>query len=171
MGDVFKEQIVKRNPTGMDVIKRTGLILLVVIVFIACIGIPMLTPFTPIITLAVGFGAFFLNGYLKVEYEYIFTNGELDIDVIYNRSRRKRLFSTSVKSFEIMAHVDDMNHAGSFNRAHEIHDYSSGVKGPNTYAFLANYNNKQLKVIIEPNEKMMDAIKGSIPRSKLHLRV
>jgi len=168
MGDVFKEQIVKRKQTSIDTAKRAGLIILVILsFFVSFILVPGIAP---IVTLIVGFGAFYLNGFLKVEYEYVFTNGELDIDAIYNRARRKRVFSSHVNRFEIMAHVEDMTHAGSFGNAQEVRNYSSGAIGENTYAFLINYNSKQTKVIIEPNEKMMDAIKGSIARSKLHLK-
>ena len=166
--DVFKEQIVKRNPTTMDGIKRAGLVVAVVMSFI--FSLALIAQFAPIITLAVGFGAWYLNGFLKVEYEYVFTNGELDIDAIYNRSRRKRVFSSHVNKFEIMAHVEDTTHAGSFKSAHETLDLSSGTVGPDTYAFLVSQQNKNLKVIIEPNERMLDAIKGSMSRSKLHLR-
>jgi len=168
MGDIFKEQIVKRKQTGMDSLKRVGLVIAVIIIFFVAM---MLVPqIAPILTLIAGFGAFFLNGFLKVEYEYIFTNGELDIDAIYNRSRRKRVFSSHVNKFDIMAHIEDMTHAGSFHGAQETKNFSSGVISENTYAFLVNYNSKRIKVIIEPNEKMMDAIKGSISRSKLHLK-
>jgi len=175
MGDVFKEQIVKRKQTGMDSLKRVGLVVAMIIVFIiALVVVPYIAPglafLTPVLILLAGFGAFFLNGLLKVEYEYIFTNGELDIDIIYNRSRRKRAFSSHVNKFDIMAHVEDMTHAGAFHGAQETKDFSSGAVGENTYAFLVNYNSKRTKVIIEPNEKMMDAMKGSISRSKLHLK-
>jgi hypothetical protein len=149
--------------------KRIGLILAVVLVFVIAIASPA-AAFAPIITLAVGFGAFYLMGFLKVEYEYIFTNGELDIDVIYNRSRRKRMFSSHVNKFEIMAHVQDMNQAGSFNSAQVTHDYSSGQVGADTYAFLVSKDGKQQKIIFEPNEKMLKAISGSMSRSKLHIK-
>jgi len=168
MTDIFKEQIVKRKETTKDRMKRIGLILAVIVVFF--VAVSTIPTFTPIITLAAGFGAYFLTGFLKVEYEYVFTNGELDIDIIYNRSRRKRLFSSHVNQFEIMAHVEDMTYVGSFSNAQEVHNYSSGVNGPDTYAFLVNKNGKQQKIIIEPNEKMMKAIGGSISRTKLHLK-
>ena len=168
MTDVFKEQIVKRKPSTMDNMKRVGLILAVVVVFF--IAMYFVAGFAPVITLAAGFGAFYLMSFLKVEYEYVFTNGELDIDIIYNRSRRKRVFSAHVNKFEIMAHVEDMNHAGSFSGAQVTHDYSSGQVGPDTYAFLINKDGKQQKIIFEPNEKMLRAISGSMSRTKLHMK-
>jgi len=168
MTDVFKEQIVKRKENTKDRMKRIGLVLAVIVIFF--VAISTIPAFAPIITLAAAFGAYFLMGFLKVEYEYVFTNGELDIDIIYNRSRRKRLFTSHVNQFEIMAHVEDMTYAGSFSNAQEVHNYSSGVNGPDTYAFLVNKGGKQQKIIIEPNEKMIKAIGGSISRTKLHLK-
>jgi len=167
-GDIFKEQIVARKQTNKDLAIRICLVVVVALVFLVTITI--LNALGIIITIAVGFGAFYLMSFLRVEYEYIFTNGELDIDAIYNRSRRKRVFSAYVKNFELMAHVEDMVHTGSFSSAQETRDYSSGDIKENTYAFLINTSGKRLKVIIEPNEKMMDAISKAIPRSKLHLR-
>jgi len=169
MGDVFKEQIVKKKETAADTAKRIGLILAVFVIFFVVLLTPART-FVAIIVAAAAFGAYYLMSFLKVEYEYVFTNGELDIDIIYNRSRRKRLFSSHVNKFEIMAHVEDMNHAGSFNGAQVTHNYSSGQVGPDTYAFLISKDGKIQKIIIEPNEKMMKAISGSISRSKLHLK-
>jgi len=167
MGDVFKEQIVKRKETTLDTFKRAGIILSVFVLFFILLQTPLAT-FSPIITLAAAFGAFYLISFLRVEYEYVFTNGELDIDIIYNRSRRKRVFSANVKSFEIMAHVEDTTHMGSFSAAVETRDYTSGTVGQDTYAFLVVVGGKQTKVLIEPNEKMMHAIAGAMPRSRLH---
>jgi len=168
MTDVFKEQIVKRKQTGKDTLIRIALIVAVIAIFF--IAFSLIPQFSPIITAAAAFGAFYLLSFRKIEYEYVFTNGELDIDIIYNRSRRKRMFTVNVKSFEIMAHVEDMNHAGSFSNAQETRDYSSGETLANTYAFLVNKDGKQMKVIIEPNEKMLAAISSTMSRSKLHIR-
>jgi len=169
MGDVFNEQIVKRKQTMMDKLKRVGLILAVILLFILI----MLTPaanFAAVIVFAAGFGAYYLMSFLRVEYEYIFTNGELDIDIIYNKSRRKRVFSSMVNKIEIMAHIEDMNHAGHFSGVAQINNYGIGENGPDTYAFLINISGKQTKVIIDPNEKMLRAIAGAIPRSRLHIK-
>ena len=168
MGDVFKEQIVKRKPTFKDTAIRVCLIVLVILIFF--ISLMLLQAFAVIITAAAGFGAFFLMSFLSVEYEYVFTNGELDIDAIYNRSRRKRLFTAKVNDFELMAHIDDKAHEGAFNNVQETRDYSSGSPGPDTYVCLTNYNSKKIKLILEPNEKMLKAIAGTISRRKLHLR-
>jgi len=169
MGDIFKEQIVKRKPTARDTAIRLGLIMVVVLIIMVAILLGA-GQFVVVIAFAVGYGAWFVMGFLDIEYEYVFTNGDLDIDVIYRKSRRKRLFNGHVNTFEIMAHVEDMTHAGAFQTALEVRDYSSGVVGPNTYAFLTTHKNKLVKIIIEPNEMMMKAISTVLTRRKLHIK-
>ena len=168
MGDVFNEQIVKKHGTFSDNIKRAGITALILVIFF--ISFVFLQAFAVFIGVAAVFGGIFLMSFLNVEYEYVYTNGELDIDIIYNRARRKRLFSIVVKDFEIMAHVEDKTHLRAFDTAQETINCHSGEIGPNTYAFLATIKGKKAKVIFEPNDKMLKAISTSLSRSRLHLR-
>ena len=168
MGDVFKEQIIKRKTTPRDTLKRAGLVVaVIVVIFLTFAYIPQ---FAPILIIVAGIAAWYLMSYLKVEYEYAFTDGELDIDVIYNRSRRKRLFSARVNDFETMAHVNDPMRAGDFQGAVQVLDYSSGVVSDDTYAFLINYKGRRTKIIIEPNAVMLKALATVLTRRRLHLR-
>ena len=169
MASIFKEQLVKRQSNTKDTLKRVGIIIAASI--ISVIALAMAQAIAPFIVVAIVFGAWFLMSFLKTEYEYSFTDGELDIDVIYNRSRRKRVFTARVNDFEIMAHVDDKMRMGEFSSAQEVRDYSSGVTNENTYAFLINYKGKRLKVIIEPNELMLKAIATVLTRRRLHVKM
>jgi len=168
MGDVFKEQIIKRKPTVRDIALRT--LILVAAFVIAIVALFTLRSIGVLIAFAIGFGAYYLMSFFNVEYEYIFTNGDLDIDVIYSKSRRKRLFSGSVKSFDIMCQIEDKMRIGEFTNAHVTLDYSSGVPNENTYAFITLHKNKRTKVIIEPNEKMLKAFSGMMSRQKLFIK-
>ena len=170
MGDVFKEQIVKRQATTADRFKRVGIVVATIIVVYIVLMLPlgMLSPF---LAAGVVFVAWHFMSLFRVEYEYSFTSGELDIDAIYNRSRRKRLFSAKVNDFEIMAHIEDKMHTGSFNNPQIQKDYSSGVVGKDTYAFMINYENKRTKIIIEPNEVMLKALASVLTRRRLHVKL
>ena len=167
MGDVFKEQLVKRAITGKDTAKRIGIVALAVIVFFFCLYIPYVQQVAVFIAAALIFGVYFLITRQNIEYEYSFTNGDLDIDIIYNKSKRKRLFSSSVKDFEIMAPVQDTAHTHDLSNASETKDYSSGVVGPDTYAFVTAYKGKRLKIIIEPNDMMIKAFSTVLTPRKL----
>jgi len=166
MTDVFKEQLVKRNPTSKDMMIKIALIAGVILVFV--VSMALIPAFGMIVSVAAGFGAYIVIGRLKREYEYIFTNGELDIDVIYNRSSRKRVFTCNVRAFELMAHINDPRHQNSFSSTNEIKDYSTGIPSERSYAFLVNYQSKRQKIIIEPNDEMLAAIAKTLTRSKFY---
>ncbi|MCL2371860.1 MAG: DUF6106 family protein [Defluviitaleaceae bacterium] len=167
MGDIFKEQIVKRKATAIDAAVKIGLILAVAAIFV--ISLMLVQGLSVLITFAAGFGAMYLISFRNVEYEYVFTNGELDVDIIYNQSRRKQLFSANVKDIEIMANAENKDQSGAFNSFETLLDFSSGETKPNTYFFMINYKNKRSQVIIEPNEMMLKAISGSVSRQRLFL--
>ena len=166
MTDVFKEQLVKKNPATQDKLMKAAIIIGIILVFV--ISMNLVPMFAPVISVAVGFGGYILIGRLKKEYEYSFTNGELDIDVIYNRSSRKRVFNGQVRNFELMAHIDDDRHQNSFSSVNETKDYSTGIPSERSYAFIANYDNKRQKIIIEPNNEMMEAIAKALTRNKFY---
>ncbi|MCL2047344.1 MAG: hypothetical protein FWG87_01335 [Defluviitaleaceae bacterium] len=157
MGDVFNEQIVKRVPTLKDTIIKACIWVLVGVIGAA--SFVVLSHFAMLVVLGLFFGARFLIGYLNVEYEYAFTNGELDIDIIYDQLRRKRVFSVNMRQIEAMAQLNDSKHAAAFGAAQERRDYSSGVHGADTYALVAVQGGRRILVIIEPNEKMLRALK------------
>lgn len=164
MGDIFKEQIVKRKASPKDMVIRVLLVLLVFLIFI--VALALVGEFAVMIVFLAGFGAAYLSSYLKVEYEYAFTNGEMDIDIIYNQSRRKRMFSAKVSDIDVMMHVDAAVQAHDFQNPQAVLDFSSGEVTADTYAFMINYNTKRTKVIISPNEKMLDAM-GTVLSRKL----
>jgi hypothetical protein len=169
MGDIFKEQLVKRKPSALHKLCRAGLVLGVVAAFV--LGEMLVPGWGITIALIAGFVAYFLNNRLNLEYEYTLTNGELDIDIIYNKASRKRVFSGIVKDFDLMAHVEDTTRAHDFDNAMATVDYSGGETTPNTYAFLAAYKGKRLKVIFEPNDMMLKAISTTLTPRKLFRKV
>lgn len=169
MSDVFKEQIVKKIPTTKDFLIKAGLVLLVIVIFF--VSATLIPSFAMFIVLAAGVGVYYLFSFFNVEYEYVFTNGELDIDIIYNKNRRKRVFNADIRSIDIMCRIDDNNHIHDFNGAQEIKNYSSGKENENTYAFMTSYKGKRIKVIIEPNEMMINAFSTVLTPRKLIKKV
>ena len=56
-----------------------------------------------IICIIVAVAAFFMKRKAYVEYEYVFTNGVIDIDAIYEQKKRKRVVSFDAKDMELLA--------------------------------------------------------------------
>ena len=91
--DTFFEQIVSIRKSGKALAGIIGIWLLAFIISAALLLFPILGSFNLIIICGVLFGAFKLSTFFNIEYEYIITNGTLDVDKIINRSSRKRILS------------------------------------------------------------------------------
>ncbi|NLP45728.1 MAG: hypothetical protein GX347_01630 [Epulopiscium sp.] len=167
MASIFKEQLVKKEKNSKDTLMKFGIIVgAIIIIMIANVLIPTIGLF---ITLGVGYGAYWLFQRFNVEYEYIFTNGELDIDQIFNKSRRKRALTVNVKQFEIMAHIEDPMHIHEWERAQKVLDYSSGKTHDHTYSAIFTQEGQTVQLIFEPNDTILEGIRCYIPR-QLHIK-
>lgn len=157
----FIEQLVKKEKSGKDVAIKGLIIFGAVVLTIASFLLGGLAVF---IAAAVWFGAWFLLQKTNKEFEYIFTNGDIDVDTIYSKARRKKSFSANVRDFEIVAKVTDQNHAGELKNFEQVLDFSSGTNEKNTFAGIMIYKGKRTKVLFEPKEKILEAMKYYIPR-------
>ena len=168
--DKFMEKIVAKRKTAVDFIIIAlviSVIMLALFFFVATnirIGMGL-----DLLLLA---GLIYL-GYLiitsrNVEYEYIVTNGELDIDRIVSKRKRKRIFSASSKDFDVIAPVNSSSFTQLDLSIKNRIDASSSINSPDAYYFTLNYNNNRTLVIFEPDERMLNNFKLYIPRKVLN---
>ena len=91
--DVFIEYMVKKQNTAKDIVLKLLCVLgAVVLLAVALFAIPLaaqlgqigqlITMIAPLIGVGGVFGAWYLITSMNVEYEYILTNGEMDVDKI-----------------------------------------------------------------------------------------
>ena len=100
--DVFVEQIVKKRNTTKDIAVIVGIILAALILcFVFAIILPALVPIlgTLSLFLVAGtiFGAYWLISSMNLEFEYAATNGDLTVDKIIHRRKRKRVINLDSK--------------------------------------------------------------------------
>jgi hypothetical protein len=98
--DQFAEQLVKKNNSTKDDMKRALIIiatvtLSVIALLLAFMGFPLAL----ILPVAAIYAAFYLMKMLNVEYEYSCTNGTLDIDKILGRTKRVPMLTVEVSAF------------------------------------------------------------------------
>lgn len=159
--DIFNEQLVKKEPNPKDMMKKVG------IIFAAIVVLVLVFLMLPVILLPVILVEFFVVAFLlkrtNVEYEYILTNNDLDIDKIYNKVSRKKGLNIDVKRFIIVAPVNKKEYEAELSKYDKVLDYSSGIVKENTYGVMYTQDGKRLKLIIEPNEKMLKAIRMYCP--------
>ncbi len=159
MSDIFIEQIVKRNKSQSDQIQSIASFAVVIIIAVGSTN--FMPSLFPIILMVGGFGAYVFSSRKNIEYEYSFTNTELDIDAIYNRSKRKRLFSTDLKDSPVIFKTSNTNYSLKYETLKCI-DYSTNTSSDNTYTIIANINNVAHRIIIEPNERLITAFEEKL---------
>ena len=167
--DIFVEQIVKKSASGKDMAMRVliiiGMCILTVIsLFIFLFVMPMLGF---IVFSGVMWGGYHLFTNLDCEYEYIVTNGEIDIDKIIAKRKRVRLITAKVSAFEAFGEYtgapdaeDDTTVVSAvgcgYNEADsEIKTYYADFKHPSA---------GNVRLIFCPEEKVIDAIVPFLPR-------
>lgn len=169
--DVFLEYLMKKKQTGLDVLKQLGLILAAIVFsYVVMVVFQMLGSFFASYTLLAVAGVFYgtwilLRNY-KLEYEYIFTNGDLDIDVIKAQKTRKRLVSLQCKKIELMASDKNMTYKRDFEsdsiskKFNAVFDSALG----SVYHVLFTYDGERMLLTFQPPAKLLDAMKKMNPR-------
>lgn len=159
MGDFYTEQLVKKKTDGKDIAMKILLIVLTVISFFIAFLMPLLI-LVPILFVVADV---FLFRRMDVEYEYIYINGDLDIDKVMHKERRKHMLSVNVKDMELLAPE------GAFQlqsyKTGKIYDYSSGITSvPNRYVLVFTRAGETAKILIEPNSDLVEGFFLMAPR-------
>ena len=165
--DVFMEHMVKRRPTTISrlirfVVWPTVLLLTVLSLFFEVTA--SLAPFV-FAGGCVGAWQIFIRQY--VEYEYILTNGELDVDRITARRNRRRLLTVDCRRFEMLAAASQASQTDNQSIFRRV-DASSWPKSDKCW--FAVFNDKEGRrtlLIFEPDERMLEACKPFVPPYKI----
>lgn len=168
--DTFIEKLVAKRKAAADYV--------IIALIIAVILLALFFFFTSNIRIGMGIDLLLVVGIIylgfriitsrNVEYEYIVTNGDLDIDMIVSKRKRKRIFSGNCKEFEIVAPVKSSSFTQEVQSIRNRIDASSSVDSPDAYFVTLNYNNNRTVVIFEPDERMLKNFKIYIPRKVLN---
>lgn len=163
MRDVFKEQLVKRQPGLKSRMLKAAILAGALVVTFFVLMIPVLAVILPFLLVAIAFAAYFGFRHLNVEYEYILTNNEFDVDAIYGKSKRKRIFEGDVRDIEAFRPFGSREHEHSFSATAEKKDFTSG-QGEGFYEFLIMQRGKRVRVAFEPNAEILTAIVPQLKR-------
>jgi len=163
MKDTFCEQLIKRKTSSKQTFLKYAAIAfsfgIVVFVFLHSRGSIGLTLAAAV---ALGFANYYLAMFTSKEYEYTFTSGELDIDCIYSKSSRRRKLTCDVKEAFVLAHSQSREAAGEVANAQMTLDFGSGEISDKTWYLVISHESKRTKVILEPNDEMLAALKAAI---------
>ena len=167
MKDVYVEWLVNRRPS--KVFKALKALCIVVLVLVAIAFLLTFNVFLMVGVVAMGFATHYANSFTKVEYEYIYVNGDMAVDRILNKSSRKRLIVFDMSKVEIVAPLGSPKLDGFAHKDYKQVDYTSGVRKPGSHIFVMYYGDGQ-KVLLEPNRELVEAMRDKIPH-KVHMEI
>lgn len=163
--DIFFEKIVARKKDFKDTLMIIGLVAAAIVAIVAVNTIQVVAQLGIGFALAVGFIylAYRLITKRSIEFEYIVTNGDIDIDLIEFRRKRKRVFSANCKDFELLAKASGEAFEKSYSSVPKKLMAASSLKATNAWYFIATYKNERHIVVFEPDERMLGNFKLLIP--------
>ena len=166
MSDLYSELLVKKEATAKDAVIKYGLVVLTVLAVFAGLFI---SPIVLIVAIALGVACYFVIPRTDLEYEYLFVNGEFDIDMVMAKSKRKKVMSLNLSEADLIAPLNShkMDYYNGNSRMKTM-DYSSGNPQHKRFAVIIKAGGENSRIIIEADDQMAQALKNSAP-SKVFL--
>lgn len=159
MNEVFIEQLVKRKTTSKSILAKVALIFATVIVF----ALSLIIPFGLILGILMVLLDIYVFKMFDLEFEYTYIRGELSIDKIMGKERRKKAATFDLSKLEIIAPSDSYL-LDSFRNCNKVYDFTTLEEGAKVYAMIIHGNSGYDKVLFEPNSEILSAMKDAHPR-------
>lgn len=163
MSDTYVECLVKAKTSGLAKFGKVVLITLTVIFVLAVFLLPPLMMFAFIGALITGVGAYFLNLFTDLEYEYLYLDKELVVDKVMAKSKRKRVATYQLDRIEILAPVKSYHLDNYKNRNAKQKDYSIGEVLQPDRRYAMYYEGGE-KILLSPSEELIKVMKNVAPR-------
>lgn len=158
--DNYVEWLVKKK----DPVYAIPVKVLMIILCFFSVMLAMQTFLGIILVLAVGAATYFVFLNMSVEYEYLFAEGGLSVDRIMGKAKRKRVFDCDKEDIQMVAPSDSFVLKDYERQDCKVKDFSSGRSGAKVYALMYQKGPENYKVLIEPNERMIGAMRRTFPR-------
>ncbi len=160
MGETYIEYMIARKPSVVPTVLKV--ILGVICAGSVILGIMGAGLFYSVALLG-GLGLYFVFYLTGVEYEYLYVDKTLYVDKIVSKRKRKRVGNFDLERMECFA-VEGHHSLEQYNsRTLEVKDFSSGYAKEDHKKYVLIYDG-QKKVILEPSDRMLEAIYLVSPR-------
>ena len=164
--DIFKEFIVKKEMTPRERLSIVFIMVGAVALGFSFIGFLFGTPLRRIsilLAMGCGYGGWKLVTQFFIEYEYILTNKDLDIDKITNQAVRKRLCTVD------MTKVTEYGTIGEdFAVEGDETVVQASAHNPELVDYYLRFDHKdhgKTVLLFTPSTELMDLIKSGVPRN------
>lgn len=163
MGDNYAETIVRKKMTTGTLFFRIFVVLFAV--FISVGFYLYLQSLSAILILLVGFLTYIIFRGTDLEYEYLYVNGQLDIECIYSKKKRKSAKSFNFDKLEVMAPLKHQKILAYEHRTDlKEFNFTSGYENRDIYvAILVGQTGKLGRLYFEPSADMVKAMYSHTP--------
>lgn len=170
MDHFWEEAVVKRNRTLgnvlyflatalMVVFALLGLMMVQVLMYSFSIGALVET----LVLLGIAVLLFLRRGDLRTEYEYTFTNGDLDFAKVLNNQKRKALGTMRVKNVEAFGPVDSNSFRKLINMPGLTKRNWFLNRDAKLYYFYYQKESTKNVIVLEPSEELVALIRKYLP--------
>ncbi len=163
--DTFFEQIVKvkRTPKQMAGVVGVWLLAFLLLVVDFLFIIPSVFQMIGLLgILGILWGAYKLTTLSSIEYEYIFTNGDFDVDKIIAKSSRKRMVSINCAKVERFGeYTSSVRPSTSIKKTYFFCDANTANA---VYMIAPVKNEGNVMIVFAPDERVRTAVEKAIPR-------
>ena len=162
MSDLYIELLVKKKKTSTDTLLK---VLRIGATVIFVLGGILFNPIILLLAVVMGVVDYFKLPSLDLEYEYLYVNGELDIDKIMSKQKRKRVGSYDMKKVEIVA-PKNSHELDSFKNKKDLKlkDYTSLDPHAKCYILVFNKEKGQEMIKVELDESILNDLRRIAPR-------
>ncbi|MDI9497765.1 MAG: DUF6106 family protein [Bacillota bacterium] len=147
----------RRRPT--DWLQTVAIIVAYLfLVYLGLVFVQYIAFFLPLIVFGGAWGAWWAITSQNREYEYVVTNGDLDIDTIIAQRRRRRSFQVKGKEIELMASCSSDEYRQFQGQKLQTRDYSAKAGDPKNWFIVSQYKGQRQLTLISPEERVIRAI-------------
>lgn len=181
MEDIYLEYMIKKKKTGGQkalialIIAAAVLLSGVMLVVIYFLAYAMAGTQWGSFSFSIGlvlialmwYGAYLLISMQNIEYEYILTNSEIDMDKVMSKKARKRIVSFDFKEVAVCACVRDNAHNHDYKNveAAKVYDVTADKNDDNVYFADFTEDGQRVRVLFQPTYKMISSAKKFNPRN------
>ena len=159
--DTFIEQIVQKKKDAREwsvIVAVVVALLMICFLLFIFIGVSFVAMLAPFILIGAGYGSWYLLTSQNKEFEYCVTNGDIDIDCIIARRRRKRLVSVSGRKLETLLPYDGTKATAGYQRV-VMAAPSLREQGLWSFTYRSKKNGHTL-VVFQPDKRVLSALYG-----------
>lgn len=166
--DVFVEQMVKRRFGTKDKLLTAGIVLAALLLsFIFILVVPVFIRAFSLVSFffvaAAWYGAYWLISSLSLEFEYAVTNGDITVDKIIAKRRRKRILVADAKNIEEMGRYKESDHVQR-NYDKRVIANTGEEQAEDWYFTFHHRHFGHTLLVFTPDEKTLEAIKPYLKR-------